>query len=112
LQPHGCAGNAEHRAPNKSRLTYLHTNTWKPTDEWRRIKTLEQRLCGRTVELAPSCASPNASLAIRARSLAISNGGALQHEKSGTQVDRQRAVPLRAKVWALSARHALALASQ
>jgi hypothetical protein len=42
ITEHGCAGHAEHRAPNKFQLTYLHTNTWKPTDEWRRIKTREE----------------------------------------------------------------------
>lgn len=37
----GCAGNAEHRAPNKFRLTYRHTERESPTDEWRSIKSSE-----------------------------------------------------------------------
>jgi hypothetical protein len=39
---HGVAGNAEHRESNLFRLTYLHAERAKPTDEWRRIKTTEE----------------------------------------------------------------------
>ncbi|MYZ47330.1 hypothetical protein [Propylenella binzhouense] len=39
---HGRAGNAEHRAPNKFRLTYRHTEAANPTDEWRSIRTIEE----------------------------------------------------------------------
>jgi hypothetical protein len=41
----GHGGNAEYRSPNRFYLTYAHTNDSKrrpPTDEWRRIKTLEE----------------------------------------------------------------------
>jgi len=38
----GRAGNAEHRAPNRFRLTYRHTAAGPPTEDWRAIKTLEQ----------------------------------------------------------------------
>jgi hypothetical protein len=38
----GRAGNAEFRSPNKFRITYRHTDSLGPTDEWRRIETQEQ----------------------------------------------------------------------
>jgi hypothetical protein len=41
----GHGGNAEYRSPNRFRLTYAHARDSKrspPTDEWRRIKTLEE----------------------------------------------------------------------
>lgn len=38
----GYAGNAEFRAPNKFRLTYLYAGGAQPTDEWARIETLDQ----------------------------------------------------------------------
>ncbi len=38
----GRAGNAEYRTPNKFRLTYRPTDSAGPTDEWRRIKTIEE----------------------------------------------------------------------
>jgi hypothetical protein len=41
----GRGGNAEHRSPNRFYLTYAHTRDSKrrpPTDEWRRIKTMEE----------------------------------------------------------------------
>jgi hypothetical protein len=38
----GVAGNAEHRAPNRYRLTYGSAGRVKPTHEWRRIKTIEE----------------------------------------------------------------------
>ncbi len=38
----GRAGNAEYRAPNKFRLTYRPTASCKSTDEWKRIKTIEE----------------------------------------------------------------------
>jgi hypothetical protein len=41
----GRGGNAEHRSPNRFYLTYAHTRDSRrrpPTDEWRRIKTLEE----------------------------------------------------------------------
>jgi hypothetical protein len=37
----GYAGNAEFRAPNKFRLTYLHAGNAKPTNEWERIQTID-----------------------------------------------------------------------
>lgn len=42
----GRAGNAEYRAPNHFRLTYRHTEYLDPTDEWKRINSVEtaQRL--------------------------------------------------------------------
>jgi hypothetical protein len=42
ITEHGRAGNAECRRPNKFRLTYRYTGRAKPTDEWRKIKTLEE----------------------------------------------------------------------
>lgn len=38
----GRAGNAEYRTPNKFRLTYRPTEQGPPTDEWRRIKTIDE----------------------------------------------------------------------
>jgi hypothetical protein len=38
----GRAGNAQWRRPNKFRLTYRHTGRANPTDEWRKIKTIEE----------------------------------------------------------------------
>jgi hypothetical protein len=41
----GCGGNAEHRSPNKFFLTYAQSRDSRrhpPTDEWRRIGTLEE----------------------------------------------------------------------
>jgi hypothetical protein len=38
---HGRAGNAEHRTPNKFRLTYQRTDDREPTDDWQHIKTIE-----------------------------------------------------------------------
>jgi hypothetical protein len=37
----GRGGNREFRSPNKFRLTYRHLDRAKPTDEWRRIGTIE-----------------------------------------------------------------------
>jgi hypothetical protein len=37
----GCAGNADFRRPNIFRLTYRHTDDHDPTDEWRKIRTLQ-----------------------------------------------------------------------
>jgi hypothetical protein len=51
ITEHGVAGNADRRAPNKFRLTYIHAD-WKPTDEWRRIKTIEEaRAIAKTARL-------------------------------------------------------------
>ena len=38
----GHAGNAEFRAPNKFLLTYKPVKTAKPTDDWRKIQTIEE----------------------------------------------------------------------
>ncbi len=38
----GRAGNAEHRTPNKFRMTYRPTDNAAATDEWRRVKTIEE----------------------------------------------------------------------
>ncbi len=38
----GRAGNAEFRKPSLYRLTYRHTRRADPTDDWRRIETIEQ----------------------------------------------------------------------
>ncbi|RWL45282.1 MAG: hypothetical protein EOR60_15160 [Mesorhizobium sp.] len=38
----GRAGNAEWRRPNLFRLTYRHTDLTNPTDEWRKIETIEE----------------------------------------------------------------------
>jgi hypothetical protein len=38
----GRAGNAEFRSPHKFRLTYLHVGRAPPTNEWQRIKTVEE----------------------------------------------------------------------
>jgi hypothetical protein len=48
----GHAGNAEFRSPNKFRLTYRHTDNAGATDEWQRIKIIEEAL-----ELARSARS-------------------------------------------------------
>src|SRR6516165_4340729 len=39
---HGRAGNAEFRSPHKFRLTYFHVGRAPPTNEWQRIKTVEE----------------------------------------------------------------------
>jgi hypothetical protein len=38
----GRSGNAEWRRPNKFRLTYRHVGRADPTDEWRKVKTIEE----------------------------------------------------------------------
>jgi hypothetical protein len=38
----GRAGNAEWRRPSLYRLTYRHTDSTQPTDDWRKIETLEE----------------------------------------------------------------------
>jgi hypothetical protein len=38
----GRAGNAEFRSPHKFRLTYFHVGRAPPTNEWQRIKTVEE----------------------------------------------------------------------
>jgi hypothetical protein len=38
----GRAGNAEFRSPHKFRLTYFRVGRAPPTNEWRRIKTVEE----------------------------------------------------------------------
>jgi hypothetical protein len=38
----GRAGNAEYRRPHKFRLTYRHLDRADPTDEWNRIKSMEE----------------------------------------------------------------------
>ena len=38
----GRAGNAEFRSPHKFRLTYFHGGRAPPTNEWQRIKTVEE----------------------------------------------------------------------
>ena len=38
----GRAGNAEFRSPNKFRLNYAYALNMKPTDEWKRIQSLEE----------------------------------------------------------------------
>jgi hypothetical protein len=49
----GRAGNAEHREPNRFRLTYRHTAKANATDEWRRIQTLEEaQIISRTARRA------------------------------------------------------------
>jgi hypothetical protein len=44
----GCAGNAEHRRPNLYRLSWRGTEEGSPypqgTDEWKRVKTIEEAL--------------------------------------------------------------------
>ena len=42
ITEHGRAGNAEFRSPNKYRLTYRHVDKARPTNEWRRIATMEE----------------------------------------------------------------------
>jgi hypothetical protein len=49
----GRAGNAEHREPNRFRLTYRHTEKANSTDEWRRVQTLEKaQMIARTARRA------------------------------------------------------------
>ena len=38
----GRSGNAEWRRPNKFRLTYRPAGRADPTDEWRKVKTMEE----------------------------------------------------------------------
>jgi hypothetical protein len=39
---HGRAGNAEYRQPHLFRITYRHTAQAGPTNEWKRIQTVEE----------------------------------------------------------------------
>lgn len=50
----GRGGNAEFRQPSRYRLTYLHTRTGAPTDEWRRClgRDLKARPAAGSEELA------------------------------------------------------------
>lgn len=49
----GRAGNAEWRRPNFFRLTYRHTEKAEPTDDWRKIETMEAaELIARTARSA------------------------------------------------------------
>tara|TARA_R110002072_G_scaffold212834_2_gene370210 strand:- start:960 stop:1346 length:387 start_codon:yes stop_codon:yes gene_type:complete len=38
----GRAGNREFRSPNMFRLTFRHTNSAEPTNEWRRVSSIEE----------------------------------------------------------------------
>ena len=40
----GKAGNADFRAPNKFRLTYKQTDKTEPTDDWRKIQTVDDAI--------------------------------------------------------------------
>jgi hypothetical protein len=52
ITEHGVAGAAEHRSPNKFRLTYINAGRAMPTHEWRRIKTIEEaRAIAKTARL-------------------------------------------------------------
>jgi hypothetical protein len=42
ITEHGVAGNADHATPNKFRLTHIHAGRATATQEWRRIKTIEE----------------------------------------------------------------------
>lgn len=42
ITEHGRAGNREYRRPTLFRLTYRHTRKANPTDEWRKVETIEQ----------------------------------------------------------------------
>jgi hypothetical protein len=42
ITEHGRAGNAEFRSPHKFRLTYFRVGRAPPTNEWQRIKTVEE----------------------------------------------------------------------
>jgi hypothetical protein len=42
ITEHGVAGNADHRSPNKFRLTHIHAGRAMATNEWSRIKTMEE----------------------------------------------------------------------
>jgi hypothetical protein len=44
IAEHGVAGNAADRAPNLFRLTYRPSGRALPTNEWRRIKTMEEAM--------------------------------------------------------------------
>jgi hypothetical protein len=51
----GRAGNAAWRRPNILRLTYRHVGNANPTDEWRRIKTVEDAaVIARTARKSPA----------------------------------------------------------
>jgi hypothetical protein len=51
----GRAGNAEFRSPHKFRLTYFHVGRAPPTNEWQRIKTVEEaQALARTARLEVS----------------------------------------------------------
>jgi hypothetical protein len=42
ITEHGVAGNADHGTPNRFRLTYVHVGRALATNEWRRIRTIEE----------------------------------------------------------------------
>ena len=54
----GRAGNADYRTPNKFRLTYRPTGNCGPTDDWRRIKTLEEAKARAQAAREPKRATP------------------------------------------------------
>jgi hypothetical protein len=67
----GRAGNAEHRAPNRFRLTYRETDKAKPTDDWRKIATLKE-----AHQIAVAARRASAGIwAARGRQKKISSGG-------------------------------------
>jgi hypothetical protein len=49
----GKAGNADFRAPNKFRLTYKQTDKTNPTDDWRKIQTMDAALALARAARAP-----------------------------------------------------------
>lgn len=68
----GRAGNAEFRSPNKFRITYRHTDSLGPTDEWRRIETEEQ---ANTIAVTARRTFPSAGKRQRSVSKAITEKG-------------------------------------
>jgi hypothetical protein len=58
IEVHGSAGNADFRAPNLFRLTYKHTSHALPTNEWRRIQTIEEAVTIQKAARAPVRMAP------------------------------------------------------
>jgi hypothetical protein len=83
---HGRAGNAEYRRPNLFRLTYRHTDRAAPTDEWKRVKTLEE---------AQSLAS--AARAEKSKSSGGKRPVSVAKTTTEKQISRRRKPPLQGK---------------
>lgn len=85
---HGRAGNAEFRSPNKFRLTYRHTEHAAPTDDWRRVSSLEeaQKLAHRARRTSPERQNPSGGKHLRSKTRSHTDNGESPVGKIGPTV--------------------------